>query len=112
MATRSRRKPPTRRRKTSSRATPSRPALPVVPAGQRVWLLELPWSGLEGGKPPGLTYYKSLRAHAYVGTRLPDKLAPYASKPYSYARWREDELNGFRALPVSECVARGPALRP
>ena len=41
-----------------------------------------------------MTYYKSLTAHAYVGTALPDPLQPYASKPYAYLRWLEDELNG------------------
>ncbi|MGX1770280.1 DEAD/DEAH box helicase family protein [Dietzia sp. NPDC055343] len=44
--------------------------------------------------PAGVTYYTSLTAHAYVGTTLPDPLEPYASKPYSYLRWLEDELNG------------------
>ncbi|MEV8222794.1 DEAD/DEAH box helicase family protein [Dietzia maris] len=69
-------------------------AVPTIPPGQRVWLLELPWGGLGGGTPAGVTYYKSLTAHAYVGTTLPSALEPYASKPYSYLRWREDELNG------------------
>ena len=75
-------------KKSSAAATPS------IPPGQRVWLLELPWGGLGGGTPAGVTYYTSLTAHAYVGTALPSALEPYASKPYSYLRWREDELNG------------------
>ncbi|MEH6382566.1 MAG: DEAD/DEAH box helicase family protein, partial [Dietzia cercidiphylli] len=70
------------------------PAVPSIPPGQRVWLLELPWGGLGGGTPAGVTYYKSLTAHAYVGTALPSPLEPYASKPCSYLRWLEDELNG------------------
>ncbi|WP_238556253.1 DEAD/DEAH box helicase family protein [Dietzia sp. UCD-THP] len=93
------RKATTRSKPTSARAKPAKkpsaaPAVPSISPGQRVWLLELPWGGLGGGMPAGVTYYKSLTAHAYVGTALPSALEPYASKPYSYLRWREDELNG------------------
>ncbi len=110
MAARSSRKATTKRRTSSRKATTgSKPsstraksakkpsaasAVPSIPAGQRVWLLELPWGGLGGGMPAGVTYYKSLTAHAYVGTSLPEALEPYASKPYSYLRWLQDELNG------------------
>ncbi|WP_194860816.1 DEAD/DEAH box helicase family protein [Dietzia sp. SYD-A1] len=99
MATRPSRKSPTRRKRRSTRATSAtKPSaaqtVPTIPPGQQVWLLELPWGGLGGGTPAGVTYYKSLTAHAYVGTTLPDPLKPYASKPYSYLRWLEDELNG------------------
>lgn len=100
MAARSAREATTKR-KTSSKRAPSakkRPsaaqAVPSIPPGQRVWLLQLPWGGLGGGTPAGVTYYKSLTAHAYVGTTLPSALEAYASKPYSYLRWLEDELNG------------------
>ncbi|MGX1596158.1 hypothetical protein ACWIDS_03655 [Dietzia maris] len=83
------------KRATSAKKRPSAtPTVPSIPAGQRVWLLELPWGGLGGGKPAGVTYYKSLTAHAFVGTTLPSALEAYASKPYSYLRWLEDELNG------------------
>ncbi|MCT2122406.1 DEAD/DEAH box helicase family protein [Dietzia cinnamea] len=74
-----------------------------------MWLLELPWGGLGGGMPAGVTYYKSLTAHAYVGTSLPAALEPYASKPYSYLRWREDELNGSTGLGAT---AAPMTLRP
>lgn len=105
MATRSSRSTTRKRKTTSTRAKSARTAkatkkasaataVPTIPRGQRVWLLELPWGGLGGGMPAGVTYYKSLTAHAYVGTALPSALEPYASKPYSYLRWREDELNG------------------
>ena len=103
MATRPSRKATTKRKTgakrkagtTRAKATKkSSAAVPSIPPGQRVWLLELPWGGFEGGTPAGVTYYKSLTAHAYVGTALPSALEPYASKPYSYLRWREDELNG------------------
>lgn len=95
MATRTRRS--TRRSAPAKKkSTSTKPALPTIPPGQRVWLLELPWGGLDGGKPAGVTYYKALTAHAYVGVSLPERLAPYASKPYSYLRWMEDELNGAK----------------
>ena len=93
MATQTRRT--TRRRSTGRRkSTTARPPMPIIPAGQRIWLLELPWGGLDGGKPSGVTYYKALKSHAYVGDHLPENLAAYACKPYSYLRWVEDELNG------------------
>lgn len=95
MATSTRRKS-RRKSPATKKATAQKPALPTIPAGQRVWLLELPWGGLDGGKPAGVAYYKALTAHAYVGTSLPDALVPYASKPYSYLRWLEDELNGTK----------------
>ncbi|WP_163376035.1 DEAD/DEAH box helicase family protein [Dietzia sp. Alg238-R159] len=87
-------KKPSAKRTTSKKKTTAATAVPTIPPGQRVWLLELPWGGLGGGMPAGVTYYKSLTAHAYVGTSLPEVLDPYASKPYSYLRWQEDELNG------------------
>lgn len=111
MAARSSRKATTKRRTSSTRVTSATktsakratsakkrpntaPAGPSIPPGQRVWLLELPWGGLDGGTPAGVTYYKSLTTHAYVGTALPVPLEPYDCKPYSYLRWLEDELNG------------------
>ena len=98
MAARSSRKASNTRKATTTRAKATKKssaaAIPSIPPGHRVWLLELPWGGLGGGTPAGVTYYTSLTAHAYVGTALPSALEPYASKPYSYLRWREDELNG------------------
>ena len=98
MAARSSRKASNTRKATTTRAKATKKssaaATPSIPPGQRVWLLELPWGGPGGGTPAGVTYYTSLTAHAYVGTALPSALEPYASKPYSYLRWREDELNG------------------
>ncbi|MBB1013409.1 hypothetical protein BXY47_0903 [Dietzia kunjamensis] len=96
-------------RAKSAKKSSSAQAVPSIPPGQRVWLLELPWGGLDGGTPAGVTYYKSLTAHAYVGTTLPSALEPYASKPYSYLRWLEDELNGSEGPGAT---AAPMALRP
>lgn len=96
MVTRSTRASTTRRKTSAKRAMTAtkRPsaalAVPSIPPGPRVWLLKLPWGGLDGGQPAGVTYYKSLTAHAYVGSSLPNPLQPYASKSCSYLRWLED----------------------
>lgn len=106
------RTPTKRKRSTSPKkstrkkaATP--PELPTISAGERVWLLELPWEGIGSPLPSGTRYYKSLKAHAYVGDALPQVLSPYASKPYSYQRWLEDDLNGKRG-PGAVAPAKTP----
>lgn len=43
---------------------------------------------------PDVRYVPAWKAHAYVGSLLPASLKPYASLPYSYQRFVEDELNG------------------
>ncbi|TCJ72241.1 UNVERIFIED_ORG: hypothetical protein EDC92_12614 [Dietzia maris] len=108
------RKATTRSKPSSTRAKPAKkpnaaPAVPSIRAGQRVWLLELPWGGIDGGIPAGVTYYKSLTAHAFVGIALPSPLEAYASKPYSYLRWLEDELNGSEGPGAT---AASMSLRP
>ncbi|MDN5759165.1 MAG: DEAD/DEAH box helicase family protein [Tomitella sp.] len=52
-------------------------------------------------QPPGARYYRSLGAYAHVGPELPVELRRYRSRPYSYARWREDEFNGHRGPGAS-----------
>lgn len=83
-------------KKSPRKNTTTAPELPTRAPGERVWLLELPWGGIDGSLPPGTRYYKALKAHAYAGASLPAILAPYASKPYSYQRWLEDDINGER----------------
>ncbi|MFE3290854.1 DEAD/DEAH box helicase [Rhodococcus sp. NPDC059234] len=58
---------------------------------------------------PGARYYGAIKAHAYVGARLPAGLAPYTAKPYSYQQWTEDELNGTRGPSATAAAKR---LRP
>jgi hypothetical protein len=59
-------------------------------AGDRVWILDVPF------KAPsvGARYSATVKAHVFVGRNLPDHLSVYRSKPYSYARWIEDDING------------------
>lgn len=61
MATRTSRKTTTRRKTSSKRAKSTKKssaaqAVPTIPSGQRVWLLELPWGGVGGAMPAGVTY--------------------------------------------------------
>lgn len=92
---------------TARRRPAAAPDLPARMPGERVWLLELPWGGIGGALPPGTRYYKALKAHAYAGASLPAELVPYASKPYSYQRWLEDDLNGDRG-PGAVAPAKAP----
>lgn len=41
----------------------------------------------------GARWHSGLRATIYTGTALPHGLTPYQSHPFSWERWREDELN-------------------
>ena len=75
-------------RRTRSRA-PVKP-VPTVGAGERIWILEVPFRV----QLPGVHYVAAWKAHAHVGVSLPPALQPYASLPYSYQRFLEDELNG------------------
>lgn len=86
------RRSPARRRTTNAKRKACID-LPEVPEGQRLWLLDgVPFRA----QLPGARYYRSLGAYAYVGRHLPTELSRYRSRPYSYARWREDEFNGVR----------------
>lgn len=58
------------------------------------FMLELPW----GYKPDGVKPIGN-GLHLYKGALLPKHLRPYASKDFSYARWREDEANAIVQTP-------------
>lgn len=58
------------------------------------FMLEVPW----GFKYEGLKSVGS-GLHQYTGPLLPKALRPYASKDFSYARWREDEDNAIVQQP-------------
>lgn len=58
------------------------------------FMLEVPWQFQhEGLKSVGSGL------HQYTGPLLPKTLRPYASKDFSYARWREDEANAIVQTP-------------
>jgi SNF2 family DNA or RNA helicase len=62
----------------------------------------------------GARWDPQARAFLYVGETLPVGLAPYASKPWSWTQWKEDDLNGPDTPDVfltADPVKR-PVLRP
>jgi hypothetical protein len=105
---------PGRRRRTASRSTtsssrrttkpaPSRskkpaPVLPVAGAGERVWVLAVPFRA----PAPGAVWRPDLQAHVWVGAELPRELEAYDPPPYTFERFLEDELNEKpRPLPIA-----------
>lgn len=87
-----------RRRKPASRTAAAGPALSAAPAGQRVWVLDMPFRMTY----PGVRWYPDRRCHAFVGAALPDALIPYQSQSYTWSRRIEDSLN---ATPGPAAVA-------
>jgi hypothetical protein len=86
-ATRSSTRSPARRPARRS-ATP--PAAPVAGAGERVFVLDVPY----GTRFPDAAWHPGVKAAVWVGEVLPPHLAPYASVAYTYERFVEDALNG------------------
>lgn len=97
----------TTRRKTARAAAASTPSegadLPVAGPGERIWVLDVPFRT----PAPGARWYPKMRAHAYVGDALPAELGPFATKPYTYQRWLEDDLNGTRG-PAPTAAPKTP----
>ncbi|WP_347956166.1 DEAD/DEAH box helicase family protein [Gordonia aichiensis] len=81
MATRARRKPKKRVREVLT--------LEVPPAGQRVWVLDMPF---RMGHPK-VRWYPDPGVHAFVGVQLPPELVPFASMKYTRLRRIEDSYN-------------------
>jgi hypothetical protein len=104
-----RRRTTTSRRRTSTTTaarsrTPTRaparaaaPELPVAGAGERVWVLAVPFRA----PAPGAVWHPELQAHVFVGRELPAALAPYDPGPYTFERFLEDRLNAApRPMPA------------
>lgn len=66
--------------------------------------LDIPW----GYKHPDVQYWKDQKIHVYKGALLPPELRKFASEDFSYARWREDELNGMVSPPEKGAVRFTP----
>lgn len=66
--------------------------------------LEMPW----GFTYPKVQYWKEQKVHVYKGAILPEVLRPFASKDFSYSRWKEDELNGLVIPHITESVTFKP----
>src|SRR5699024_1679510 len=90
-------------RKTAAAKKTAAADVPVSAAGEQLFVLDVPFRA----PAPGARYYRGIKAHAYVGATLPAELAVYRGKPYSYARWLEEELTGAPG-PEAEAVAKTP----
>jgi hypothetical protein len=83
---------------TSGRTAKSAPEVPTAGAGERVWVLAVPFRA----PAPGAVWHAGLQANVWVGAQLPPELAPYDPAPYTLERFLEDELNEKpRPLPMA-----------
>jgi len=57
------------------------------------WILSVPFEDKHAAAALGALWNAKTRAHTYTGLQLPDSLRIYASQPYSWERWREEDLN-------------------
>ncbi len=87
--------------KTSKKTTKP---VPFAGNGERLWLLDVPY----GMSAPGAVWVPQWKAHTHVATELPPALAAYASRPFSYQRWLEDELNSAPGAPPTAVMPKEP----
>jgi SNF2-related domain len=76
-----------------------------------MFVLEVPWELRQQATWAGARWEDApVEGWVWVGRKLPARLAPFDSLPYSLERWKEDQLNGQpRPLPPA---AGGLVLRP
>ncbi len=90
------------RRRRAPRARP----VPITPvAGERLWLLQVPFRT----SAPGAIRDAARGVHVYRGDVLPPGLAPFRSAPNTWLRWLEDDANdtpGPAAASVTPIVPR------
>ncbi|KIQ20059.1 DEAD/DEAH box helicase [Rhodococcus sp. MEB064] len=84
-------KRPTKRRAPAKKT--AAPDLRVPDAGERVWVLDVPFEDRSAASAAGARWHPGPRVFAYYGTELPEYLQPYESMPYSLQRWLEDDAN-------------------
>lgn len=60
----------------------------------RCWVLDLPFEHRGVGSAFGARWDPESRSHLVYGDALPAALLPYRSQPFSWERWKEDDLNG------------------
>lgn len=84
----------TTRRRTTKKATAAPPPTPITAGpGQRLWFLDVPYPDRGIASAHGARWDAARRATVYVGATLPHGLTPYASHPFSWERWLEDDAN-------------------
>lgn len=92
-------------------ATPSRGTTPsggsrgsdgqiVIGDGERAHLLDIPWGDKSYASRRGVRWNDGLRSWVWTGKALPAPLKEFASKPFSWERWKEDALNPPGAPPA------------
>lgn len=70
------------------------PQPPEIPDGERLYILDVPFQERAIASSNGAKWNAALRATIYIGKTLPPGLHPYASLPFSWERWQEDDYNG------------------
>jgi hypothetical protein len=89
---------PTTPRKTTSKKpakqmfSPKKPKIDI-PEGERCFILDVPYLERNLVSSLGGRWNSDVRATIFVGKHLPENLQPYGSKPFSWERWLEDDLN-------------------
>jgi superfamily II DNA or RNA helicase len=83
-------------RKSTSRSS----AVPIsslpphaIREGEQLFLLDIPYPERSLASAQGARWDSGLRASIFVGQELPEGLQPYASAPFSWERWQQDDLN-------------------
>jgi superfamily II DNA or RNA helicase len=79
------------------------------PAARRIFVLEVPFELRTIAQRAGAVWNPGAKAFVYHGERLPAALEPFRSQPYSWERFKEDELSG--ADPVAASPERNVQLR-
>lgn len=97
------RRPSSRRRRVT--AKPAQQPLPPLGVGETYWVLSVPFRE----PAPGAKWYRDLGVHVFVGRALPAELTGYRSRPHTWERFIEDDLNGQRSVsPPMEPMAPRP----
>ena len=65
----------------------------------RIFLLDVPFFSRNRAVSLGARHDKNLNAWIWSGAALPDALKEYQSQPFSYARFKQDDLNGVKHAP-------------
>lgn len=76
---------------------------------QRVHLLDVPFEMRGVAQAAKASWNAAAKAFSFVGDALPEALAPFAARPYSWEAYREDEINGVvrpEALPSKVITLR------
>ncbi len=86
-------------------------ARPIARAIPRRLVLDVPFSEKTVARAEGARYDNEQKVWVYEGTQLPPGLESYQSKPYSWERWVEAELNGIDEPPYTAPSLSAPTPR-